>query len=182
MNGPITASEWSRLSIKMIESASNGDFESVNHCLDRGAYMYKRDYHCRTIFMYAAHFGFVDELARLEARRGVHSNDFMHDADENDWRMLHFAAAEGHMDVIKWLLRNHVDYNLCNIDQCTALDVALIHNKFHVAKLISAHIVREKKRLVIYESEQWRVPHVIVEEDDNWPLPFYGSEADTEVV
>ncbi len=117
-------------------AAFNGHTEISERLLEAGARLDMRDSTSRTAFMFAC-TGPNLELINLLHRRGAQVNDI--DSHES-WTPLMFAAAEGHRDVVQYLLDNNADPNAADVDGETAAMFAQSRGFPEVAAMIEARM------------------------------------------
>ena len=101
---------------------------------EAGARLDLRDSTNRTAFMFAC-TGPNLKLISLLHRRGAKINDI--DSHES-WTPLMFAAAEGHRDVVRFLLDNGADPRAADVDGETAAQFAYSRGFPEVAQMIEA--------------------------------------------
>ncbi len=117
-------------------AAFNGHTEIAERLLEAGARLDMRDSTSRTAFMFAC-TGPNLTLISLLHRRGASVNDI--DSHES-WTPLMFAAAEGHRDVVQYLLDNNADPNAADVDGETAAMFAQSRGFPEVAAMIEARM------------------------------------------
>ena len=66
--------------------------------------------------------------------------DLVFSKDTNGWTPLHFAADEGHKEVVAFLLVNKANINAKNNYEFTPLHLASMHGRMDVAELLLAWI------------------------------------------
>lgn len=115
-------------------AAFNGHTEIAERLLEAGARIEMRDTTNRTAFMFAC-TGPNLKLITLLHRRGANVNDI--DSHES-WTPLMFAAAEGHRDVVQFLLNHNADPNAADVDGETAAYFARQRGFPEVAEIIEA--------------------------------------------
>ena len=117
-------------------AAFNGHTEIAERLLEAGARLDLRDSTNRTAFMFAC-TGPNLKLITILHRRGASVNDI--DSHES-WTPLMFAAAEGHSDVVQYLLDNNADPNAADVDGETAAMFAQSRGFPEVAAMIQARM------------------------------------------
>ena len=117
-------------------AAFNGHTEIAERLLEAGARLDLRDSTNRTAFMFAC-TGSNLKLITILHRRGASVNDI--DSHES-WTPLMFAAAEGHQDVVQYLLDNNADPNAADVDGETAAMFAQSRGFPEVAAMIQARM------------------------------------------
>ncbi len=117
-------------------AAFNGHTEIAERLLEAGARLDLRDSTNRTAFMFAC-TGSNLKLITILHRRGASVNDI--DSHES-WTPLMFAAAEGHRDVVQYLLDNNADPTAADVDGETAAMFAQSRGFPEVAAMIEARI------------------------------------------
>jgi len=114
----------------------NGHTEIAERLLEAGARVDLRDSTNRTAFMFAC-TGPNLKLVTLLHRRGANVNDI--DSHES-WTPLMFAAAEGHRDVVQYLLNNGANPTAEDVDGETAATFARQRGFAEVAAMIEARM------------------------------------------
>ncbi|QXD30543.1 ankyrin repeat domain-containing protein [Candidatus Pelagisphaera phototrophica] len=117
-------------------AAFNGHTEIAERLLEAGARLDLRDSTNRTAFMFAC-TGPNLKLITILHRRGASVNDI--DSHES-WTPLMFAAAEGHSDVVQYLLDNNADPNAADVDGETAAMFAQSRGFPELAAMIQARM------------------------------------------
>lgn len=117
-------------------AAFNGHTEIAERLLEAGARVDLRDSTNRTAFMFAC-TGPNLKLVTLLHRRGGRINDI--DSHES-WTPLMFAAAEGHRDVVQYLLSNGANPKAEDVDGETAATFARQRGFAEVAAMIEARM------------------------------------------
>ena len=117
-------------------AAFNGHTEIAERLLEAGARLDLRDSTNRTAFMFAC-TGSNLKLITILHRRGAGVNDI--DSHES-WTPLMFAAAEGHQDVVQYLLDNNADPNAADVDGETAAMFAQSRGFPEVAAMIQTRM------------------------------------------
>ena len=83
-------------------------------------------------FLWAARKGRLDVIEGLY----FEDNAILHSKDEHDYCALHFAASEGHYEVIEFLIPLFTDLNLRTSDGWTPLHCACKWNRVKIAELL----------------------------------------------
>lgn len=117
-------------------AAFNGHTEIAERLLDAGARVDLRDSTNRTAFMFAC-TGPNLKLVTLLHRRGANINDI--DSHES-WTPLMFAAAEGHRDVVQYLLSNGANPKAEDVDGETAATFARQRGFAEVVEMIETRM------------------------------------------
>lgn len=117
-------------------AAFSGHTEIAERLLEAGARVDLRDSTNRTAFMFAC-TGPNLKLVTLLHRRGAKVNDI--DSHES-WTPLMFAAAEGHRDVVQYLLSNGANPRAEDVDGETASSFARQRGFNEVAEMIEARM------------------------------------------
>ena len=115
-------------------AAFNGHSEIVLKILEAEAGIDRRDLMGRTALLYAA-TGPFPETVRILLDKGAEAN--VVDSDEHFSPLMH-AAAEGHLDVVKILLKGGSDPTLQDVDGDDAASFARQGGHLEVAKYLDA--------------------------------------------
>lgn len=113
----------------------NGHTEICEYLLDKDAHIEARDPNGRTALMFAS-TGPFPETVKLLLDSDANPNSVDH--VEKFTPLMH-AAAEGHLDVVKILLKNGADKTLKDIDGDTAESFARQNNHTAVADYIKSN-------------------------------------------
>ncbi len=114
-------------------AAYNGHMEIVRQLLDKGASVNLLDMEGRTALLYAS-TGAFPETVTLLLRRGA-KLDIVDNGEH--FTALMFAAAEGHLNVVKVLMTHGADASLEDIDGDTAASFARKNGHNEVADYIT---------------------------------------------
>jgi ankyrin repeat protein len=98
-----------------------GHEEVVALLLENGAHTNRKDDHGRTPLMRACVIGHLGVVKMLVQHMGVQGLD---KEDEDAWTTLHYAAAWGHPEVVKWLLLAGADATIRDNEGLTPRAVA----------------------------------------------------------
>lgn len=116
----------------LLFASFNGHTSVVKLLLDNGAQLSQRDAMGRTALMFAS-TGDNTETVELLLEKGSDVNAV--DAGEGFTALMH-AAAEGHVDVVKVLLKYNADPDMRDVDGDSARDFATQNRHVAVAQLL----------------------------------------------